>query len=159
MWRFSQVCCGVVLVAMHWMSGSSFVCRLQCVVERQTGVSACACVCVCVCPCLLLCVCCALPCVLYKVVRQPLRPMAPKPKGKARAKAKTAAKTGVQARDAGVGFGLASCLPGQALLCEQLEELKKKKADAKNAVKEASKDEKNAIKKRNRLLKVQSCPS
>ena len=31
--------------------------------------------------------------------------------------------------------------------------------DAKKAVKEASKDEKNAIKKRNRLLKVQSCPS
>ena len=84
--------------------------------------------------------------------------MAPKPKGKARAKAKTTTKTGVQARDAGVGFGLASCLPGQALLCEQLEELKKKKADAKKAVKEA-KDEKNAIKKRNRLLKVQSCPS
>ena len=95
---------------------------------------------------------------LYKVVRQPLRPMAPKPKGQARAKAKTAVKTGVQARDAGVGFGVASCLPGQALLCEQLEKLKKKKADAKKAVKETSKDEKNAIKKRNRLLKVQSCP-
>ncbi|CAE7333536.1 unnamed protein product [Symbiodinium natans] len=42
----------------------------------------------------------------------------------------------------------------EALLCDQLEDLKKKRLAAKKAVKEAAKNEKNAIRKKNRLLKA-----
>ncbi len=46
-------------------------------------------------------------------------------------------------------------MDGQALLlCDQLEELKKKRSEAKKAVKAAAKEQKNAVKKRGRLLKV-----
>ncbi len=43
------------------------------------------------------------------------------------------------------------------LLCDQLEELKKKRAEAKKAVAQAAKDQRNAFKKRSRLLKVPVC--